>query len=297
MAEILFELLELAELAPRSKRAYKRCLERWVAFAGPDPANWNPHRVAAWRESLRGELAPPTVNKHLYALRRVSRMYEAYEHGRDFARAVEGVHDPGGKRRHALTVEEVRALLRTCRAAKPRDLRDRCAITLGVRTGLRASELVGLNWGAVHGREAAVAVKGRKLHRVSLDDECLRALGAWEACLLGLGYGRRGPVLRGVSQQGVDGAYRVTRRMSRQKLHDALRARGEAAGVGRPVHAHLLRHTFVSWALASGVPVQRVMVQTGHKNLATLSQYVTDLEATSDPVGSYLPRLDEDEEG
>ncbi len=292
---VLFELLELAELAPRTKRAYRRCLERWVAFAGADADEWTPHRVAEWREALRAEVGPATVNKHLYALRRVSRMYEGYGHGVDFARAVEGIHDPGGPPRKALTVDEVRAMIATCAPGRPRDLRDRVAITLGVKTGLRASELVGLNWGAVHGRDAAVAVKGRRLHRVVLDDECLAALAAWERFLADAGYTRRGPVLRGVSQRGVDGVYRVTRRMSRQKLHDALRSRGELAGVRRPVHAHLLRHTFVSWALASGVPVQRVMVQTGHKSLAALSRYVTDLEATEDPIGAYLPSLESDE--
>lgn len=294
-AAVLYELLELAELAPRSKRAYRRCLDRWVAFAGPDSEAWTPHRVAEWRERLRHELGPATVNKHLYALRRVARAYEAYGHGRDFARAVDGVHDPGGKRREALTVDEVRALLATCRARTPRDLRDRLAITLGVRTGLRASELVGLNWGAIDGREAAVHAKGRALHRVILDDACLRALRDWGAWLEAAGYALRGPVLRGVSREGLDGQVRVARRLSRQKLHDALRERGAEAGLARPVHAHLLRHSFVSWALAAGVPPQRVMLQTGHKNLATLSRYVTDLEASSDPIGRYLPELEEDE--
>jgi integrase/recombinase XerD len=293
---VLLELLEHAELAPRTKRAYRRCLERWLAFAGPDPAGWNPHRVAAWRESLRTELGPATVNKHLYALRRVAKMYEGYEHGRDFARAVEGVHNPGGAKRTALTVSEVRAMITTCAASRPRDLRDRCAITLGVRTGLRASELVGINWGGIAGREAAVSVKGRKPHRVILDDECLRALGAWAAWLEGQGYARRGPVLRGVSQEGVDGRFRVTTRMSRQKLHDALRERGAEAGIRRPVYPHLLRHTFVTWGVASGVPLARIMVQTGHKSLATLSKYVSDLEASSDPVGAYLPSLEEDDD-
>jgi hypothetical protein len=33
------------------------------------------------------------------------------------------------------------------------------------------------------------------------------------------------------------------------------------------------------------------MVMTGHKSLATLSGYVTDLQAEADPVGGYLPAL------
>jgi integrase len=291
MQSVLLELLDLSELAPRSKRSYRRCLLRWLAFAGEDPSGWSPHRVAEWREGLRLVVKPATVNKHLYALRRVAKMYEAYEHGRDFARAVEGVHVDDERRRKALTVEEVRAMVATCAAGNPRDLRDQLAITLGVRTGLRASELVGINWSAILGREAAVSVKGRRLHRVILDDECLAALEAWGSWLDAQGYHRRGAVLRGVGQQGLEGQFLVSRRLSRQKLHDALRARGMLAGVGRPVHAHLLRHSFVSWALAAGVPPQRVMVQSGHKSMAAFSRYITDLEAESDPIGAYLPSL------
>jgi hypothetical protein len=33
------------------------------------------------------------------------------------------------------------------------------------------------------------------------------------------------------------------------------------------------------------------MIQTGHKSLSTLSRYVTDLAAESDPVAAVLPEV------
>ncbi|KKK74000.1 hypothetical protein LCGC14_2888140, partial [marine sediment metagenome] len=85
---------------------------------------------------------------------------------------------------------------------------------------------------------------------------------------------------------------RVTVALSRQKIHAAIAARGKSAGIGHPVHPHLFRHTFVSWALAAGVPPQRVMQQSGHRSLETLAGYVTDLQAVTDPVAAYLPTLE-----
>ncbi len=292
----LAELLELSQRAERTKRAYRRCVNRFVSFAGDDPAGWTPLVVASWRDDLLGRVSARTVNKHLYALRTAARMYELYDGGRDFARAVEVVQAPMERKRRALTFEEAVALMQTCDRRMPRDLRDRVALTLGIRTGLRASELVGVQWSGIAGREAQVAAKGRRAHVVILDDDCLAALADWAQWLENTGNSFRGPVLRGVSQQRIDGSYFVRPSLSRQRLHKTLAERGKMAGISRPIHAHLLRHTFVSWALEAGVPPQRVMLQTGHASLATLSRYVTDLQASSDPVGAYLPSLEEQPE-
>jgi site-specific recombinase XerD len=291
----LAELLDLSQRAERTKRAYRRCVNRFVSFAGEDPAGWTPLVVASWRDQLATRLSPRTTNKHLYALRTAARLFELYDDGRDFARAVEVVQAPMERKRRALTFEEARALMGTCESRTPRDLRDRAALTLGIRTGLRVSELVGLAWPGISGREAHVAAKGNKAHVVILDDDCLMTLAEWADWLDALGDRRSGPVLRGISQQRIDGSFRLTPRLSRQRLHRALSERGKAAGLRRPIHAHLLRHTFVSWALEAGVPPQRVMMQTGHLSLAALSRYVTDLEASADPVGAYLPSLEEEE--
>jgi integrase/recombinase XerD len=294
---ILLDLIEHGEKAPTTKTAYRRCVQRFLAFAGPEPAGWTPQAVMAWRDALRGALGGRTVNKHLYALRYASKLYEAFGHGADFARAVEAVHEPLLKKRDALAVDEARALLAACcdptyGTIRPRDLRDRAIITVGIRTGLRASELAGLNWGMIDGREATVAAKGRKAHTVVLDDECLERLNDWATWLESQGYSLRGAVFRGVSMLGIDNQYRVSRRLSRQKLWEAVAARGRQAGLRRPVHPHLFRHTFISWALEAGVPPQRVMIMTGHRSMETLSRYVTDLEAVSDPVGAHLPSLE-----
>jgi integrase len=287
---VLTKVIERStRLGDKTKEVYLLCVERFVEFAGEDQAAWNGVIVEEWRDHLCLNLQPVTVNKHLYALRYASSRLEGLGIGVDFARAAESVPSPKTRSRSAMTVVEVRALVATCDQNRPDDLRDRAAITLALMTGLRASNLVGLTWGGIKGRIAECIIKGNKLHRVVLDDRCLRELGAWAAWLESTGKSvTRGPIWREVREQ-LDGSHAAGRSIrNRLWLNRMLNSRAAEAGL-TGIYPHRFRHTFVSWALEAGVPPQRVMRQTGHSNMATLSQYVTDLEAELNPIGDHLP--------
>lgn len=179
-------------LSESTKEEYRRCVGRFVVFAGEDPAAWNGAVVEQWRDHLCANMGQTTVNKHLYALRYASKRLEGLGVGVDFARAAESLPASKNHRRKALTVEEVRALVETCDRKRPMDLRDLAIITVALRTGLRASNLVGLSWGRIKGRVAECVIKGNKVHEAILDDRCLSALQDWGNCLQGSGLTLRG---------------------------------------------------------------------------------------------------------
>jgi integrase len=292
MSALLDVIARSTRLGDKSKEEYTRCVVRFLQFAGDDPSNWNGNVVEQWRDRLRVDLGPSTVNKHLYALRYASKRLEGLGVGPDFARAAESVPAPKGRKRKAMSVEQVQALLATCDDNRPHDIRDRAIITIALRTGLRASNLVGLSWGRIKGRIADCVIKGNKHHQVILDDRCLRALRDWSACLETYGVGvSRGPIVRSVRVlDRIDGVYAIGQSVTRRQwVNEMLKKRADEAGI--KVHPHLFRHTFVSWALEAGVAPHRVMRQTGHSNMATMSQYVTDLEAETNPIGDYLPEF------
>jgi integrase len=292
MSILLEVIARSTRLGDKSKEEYTRCVGRFVKFAGDNPNNWNGSVVEQWRDVLRVDLGPSTVNKHLYALRYASKRLEGLGVGPDFARAAESVPAPKGRKRKAMTLGEVQALLATCDANRPHDIRDRAIITIALRTGLRASNLVGLTWGRIKGRVADCVIKGNKNHQVILDDRCLAALQAWADCLETYDAGvTRGPVVRSVRVlDRTDGIFAIGKPVTRRQwVNEMLKARATEAGI--KVHPHLFRHTFVSWALEAGVAPHRVMRQTGHSNMATLSQYVTDLEAETNPIGDHLPEF------
>jgi integrase/recombinase XerD len=275
-----------ASLEPQSRSAYLVCVRRFEAFA-PDPRAWTPGTVERWRDKLlRDKLASKTVNKHLYALRYAARRREVLGQGPDFARAAESAKIHHKKTRSAMTIDDIEALLATTTGGNPRALRDRALITVAWRTGLRVSEIQQLSWPGIVGRKAIVKKKGGHEHVVILDDDCLAALDAWKKWL---GPKRPARVFVGLSARVSGDA--AGRPLSRQAIHGILAERGKEAGLKRPVYPHLFRHTFISMSLEAGVPPQRVMTQTGHRSLQTLSGYVTDLQAERDPVGGYLPRL------
>jgi integrase/recombinase XerD len=276
-----------ATLEAQTRSVYLQCVRRFESFA-PDQRIWSPQTVERWRDALLSQsLQPQTVNKHLYALRYASRRREALGRGQDFARAAESAKAHRGKLRSALTLDEVESMIATCTRATPRDLRDRALLTLAVKTGLRVSGLQRLTWDEIHATKVSVILKGGRSHAIYLDDETHAALDAWKKCL---GRGRPQAVFVSIHQK-LNDKPSIGKSLSRQSIHAIFAERGKAAGIKRPIHPHLLRHTFVTWALAAGVPVQRVMVMTGHRSLGALSGYVTDLDAQRDPVGGYLPTL------
>lgn len=280
MGQLLDIVTQSRSLEPSTRAVYQRCIRRFEE-THPDPRSWNAFTVERWRDRLLGSVSPQTANKHLYALRYASRRLEALGLGHDFARAAEAAKVRKKEKRRALSPEELAGILATTNPGTPLDIRDRAILVIFAKCGPRVSGLCGLEWGHLRGNQAVITLKGGDRHVLTLDSECVFVLQAWQNEL-----GRRsGPVFPAVHGSKAGGA------MSRQSVHRMIQRRARLSGLRRPVYPHLLRHTFVSWALAAGVPAQRVMAVTGHKSLGTLSGYVTDLEAERDPVGEHLPSL------
>ena len=274
------------KLRPHSKELYRHAAQLFEAFA-PGERTWTPATVEAWRDSMVRGRKPQTVNRYLNGIRYASRRYEALGHGVDFARSIERLREPDRVKRKPLTREEAQALLGTCSAGSLVDLRDRALIVVGLKTGARASWLCDLSLSGMEGRRATAEAKGGRGHTVVLDDECLGALGAW----LRAGVIGRGKVFRSIGRARMDGEQALGDGLSRQGVHAIVRNRGRAAKIRRPLHPHLFRHTYVTWSLDAGVPPHRVMAQSGHRSMAVLSGYVSDLQAESDPIGAHLGNL------
>lgn len=287
----LSELIDRSQrLGTLSKEMYRRGVASFERFAGLDPRNWTPTTVEAWRDWVRDSVSANAANNGLKGLRYASTRFASFGHGPDFARPVERLRTRS-ERRVALSLDDATRILATCDEG-PRGLRDRAMIVIGLRTGMRASELCNLGWSDISSRRATFVAKGGRKHTVILDDECLSALGAWSSWVGASGGARGKWIFRGIRSATVDDRPRLwDPPLSRQTFFVMVRARAKKAGVRRKVHPHLFRHTFVSWSLEAGIPPQRIMLMTGHQSIATLSGYITDLQAETDPVGNHLPPL------
>jgi integrase/recombinase XerC len=168
-----------------------------------------------------------------------------------------------------LRVDEAERLMTLDDAAAPRTvvLRDRLIVELLYATGVRVSELVGLDVDDVDRRRRVLRVlgKGNKQRTVPYGLAADRALQDWlEAGRPALAAPGSGPALL----LGVRGA-RIDPRTVRRIVHDRAAAVPGAPNLG----PHGLRHTAATHLLDGGADLRSVQEVLGHANLSTTQIY------------------------
>ena len=146
-------------------------------------------------------------------------------------------------------------------------LRDRAMLEVLYATGLRVSELVGLELTRVNTRQGLVRVvgKGGKERLVPLGEE---ALGWIERYLR-----QSRPLLQGA---GSDPRLFLTRRgsgMTRQAFWYRIKHYGQMAGISGTLSPHTLRHAFATHLVDHGADLRVVQMLLGHSDLSTTQIY------------------------
>jgi integrase/recombinase XerC len=168
-----------------------------------------------------------------------------------------------------LTIEEIVKLLQTPDLSTPQGLRDRALIELIYASGLRVSELVGLDIDNVdiEGRQIRVWGKGSR-ERIALMGEY--AVNAIE------NYLSDGRPKLGVQKEKKTVALFLNRdgtRITERMVQMLIRKYAELAGIEKNVHPHMLRHTFATHMLNGGADLRVVQELLGHSNLSTTQIY------------------------
>ena len=137
--------------------------------------------------------------------------------------------------------------------------RDLAILELLYASGLRVSELAGLDVDDLDRAESTVRVvgKGRKERIVPFGGSAARAL---ERCLAGRD---RGPVF--VNARGG--------RLSTRSVRVIVQRAARAAGITRRVSPHTLRHTFATHLLDAGADLRAIQELLGHSRLSTTQRY------------------------
>ena len=166
-----------------------------------------------------------------------------------------------------LTEAQVEALLNTPDIHTPLGLRDRAILEVMYATGLRVSELVGLQFEQLSLSSGMVQVigKGNKERIVPLGEVAV----LW--CQRYLSEAR--PAL--VKHQPVSTLFvsRLGRSMTRQTLWHRIRVLAEQAGLPEGLSPHILRHAFATHLLNHGADLRTVQLLLGHSDLSTTQIY------------------------
>ncbi|HET7342980.1 MAG TPA: tyrosine recombinase XerC [Methylomirabilota bacterium] len=218
--------------------------------------------VRAWLTALHARgLQPASIARKLAAVRSCFKfLVRRGVLERNPARELRGPRQPR-KLVGFLPIDEASQLVEGRGLAGAHRVRDRAVLELLYASGLRVSELSGLDLDALDRAERTVRVlgKGRKERIVPYGGQAARALEAWLA-------------VRG----DADGALFTSPRGGRlgvRALHRIVSGAARAAGIVRRVSPHTLRHTFATHLLDGGADLRAIQELLGHSRLSTTQRY------------------------
>ncbi len=182
-----------------------------------------------------------------------------------------------------LTVGEMNRLLEMPDSSMPLGRRDRAILELFYASGLRLSELVGLDMEDVNlsGRMVRVMGKGRKERLVPFNNTTVEAIRAYLKDRTGaLGaLGARGatgakakPGRRVAAQAPLFLNYRAER-LSARSVDRLVRRYVAECGAKFGISPHALRHSFATHLLANGADLRAIQELLGHARLSTTQRY------------------------
>ena len=168
-----------------------------------------------------------------------------------------------------LTPEDAAKVVTAPDTSTPQGLRDRAMLEMMYGSGLRISELCGLEIQAVDAESALLRVRGKgsKDRVVPVGETALMALRAYlEHGRPKLVRPRTGSALF-LSARGVA--------LSRKTFWVGVKQAAKRAGVATPVKPHLLRHAFATHLLAGGADLRSIQEMLGHADIATTQIYAS----------------------
>jgi integrase/recombinase XerC len=262
--------------SPHTLKSYGNDLRQFEAFLaaeGLTPGALTTRHIRAFLVALHARgLDPASVGRKLAAVRSWLRfLVRRGVLERNVAREVRGPRLPK-KLVSFLPVDEAHDLMaapsRTMgglggapRTPPTSNIRDTAILELLYASGLRVSELTGLDVDDLDRGERTVRVlgKGRKERVVPFGGKAARALGAWLA--------ERG------DQPGP--LFRAARggRMNPRTVYGLVRGAARRAGITRKVSPHTLRHSFATHLLDGGADLRAIQELLGHSRLSTTQRY------------------------
>ncbi len=166
-----------------------------------------------------------------------------------------------------LTLAEIQRLLEAPDLSQPHGQRDRALLELLYASGLRVSELVSLDIERVNLDTQEIRVWGKG----SKERVALMGRPAAEALQRYLDDGR--PKLLQTKRSNAMFINRYGQRLVARRVQKDMQKYAKIAGIGKPVHPHMLRHTFATHLLDGGADLRVVQELLGHASLSSTQIY------------------------
>jgi len=293
----LHHLSTQRQLSAHTVAAYGRDLRELAALTEgkdwPELSHFDIRRLAARLHAQ--QLDPRSIARKLSSWRGFFDWLG--QHAPLNANPVEGVRAPKRAKSlpRALSVDDAVQLVgapavpHAGAAPEPAALCNRAMFELLYSSGLRVSELVGLDlhygpaalgWLEVANREVTVTGKGNKRRTVPVGSAAMEALAAWIA-------------VRPAPADGGNALFLNARngRVSARVVQQRLQAHGVASGTPVHVHPHMLRHSFATHVLQSSGDLRAVQEMLGHGSITSTQVYTAlDFQRLAQVYDAAHPR-------
>lgn len=263
-------------------RAYQHNLTELAAFAAGDPlwARSEPQRwahiavdqidelaIRSYLGYLHGRNQKTTIARKMAAIRSFFRFL--HKHRVIAENPVELLRPP----KHGKSIPvylPVDDMFRLLDAIKPEGVlgyRNRAILETLYSTGVRVSELAGLNMADLDARAGIIRVlgKGGKERQVPIGERAVGAIAVYRDILS--------------EQAGLpadDGAIFLNKDLGRLTTRSIARVvdkMARACGLAVPVSPHAMRHSYATHMLDAGADLRAVQELLGHRNLSTTQRY------------------------
>lgn len=280
--------------SPHTLRAYKNDLEEFFNFAQFEPEKIEPVVIRGFisEQILKGK-SKTTVARKLSTLR----SFFSYLYSEGFikinpARVVSSVKTKRAIPKF-LTVDDAFKLVEAPSEDKFTVQRDRAILELFYSSGIRVSELCGLNLEDLDLREGLIKVrgKGKKERIVPIGQKAKEALKKYLAIR---------QILRIKKKLSLDETPLFInnrgQRISDRQVRRIVEKYAKFIGVLEKIGPHTLRHTFASHLLMEGADLRVIQELLGHASLSTTQIYThVDLKHLIEVYDKAHPLSKEDE--
>ena len=290
--------------SPNTLAAYGRDLARFAQTVSEPLSAIRSHHISTYVARLHSAgLAPKSIARNLSSVRSFFRYLEAQRLLKSNPAA--STRAPKARRRLPATLDtDQAARLFSFEARTPIEKRDRAILELFYGSGLRLTELVGIDIGDLDLDSGFVRVvgKGNKTRQVPLGRHSVQAIRTWLECRSlprrsePLFTGGRGTP-DGTAESGREGAAQggatEAKRISPRTVQSRLKRIAIAQLGSNALHPHMLRHSFASHLLESSGDLRAVQELLGHSDISTTQIYThLDFQHLARVYDAAHPRAD-----
>lgn len=266
------------DVAPKSKETYHKAIKQFLAYTHENGiAQPTRETIVEWRDSLKADRKPTTIQTYLTAVKLFFRWLEQEGIYKNVADHVKGVKVSTGHKKDYLTSKQSHKVLASIDTDTLKGLRDYAIVGLMLTTGVRTIEVTRADIADLRtvGDATVLFVQGKgkdeKADYVKLAPQVEDAIRAYIAA--------RGaktesePLFTSTSRNNY--GERMTTRSIRAIAKSSM---VEAGFNSDRLTAHSMRHTAGTLALLNGASIREVQQLLRHSNINTTMVYSHELD-------------------